>query len=165
MSKSKKSKSKKAVKNTEINKKKKTPLSLKIGLGVLAVAVIAVAVVFFVNSNSAKNEIVGVNWVSVSAKDASSDEVDLQDIYDTNYSSYQGSLNFKSDGTFSLWLSPGAADDGTHSGKYRIESDSKISASFDDGETKETFSVNRSDGKIKSIFVPYGDYEVQFSNK
>ena len=87
----------------------------------------------------------------------------MAEVYNTNYTTYKGSLSFKDDGTFSLWLTPGTAEDGTHSGKYSVSGDT-ITAIFDDGETTTDFKIHRKGEEIDSISLNYEDYEVYFTS-
>lgn len=110
-----------------------------------------------------KSDISNTEWVSSSAVNASGDEVEMAEVYNTNYTTYKGSLSFKDDGTFSLWLTPGTAEDGTHSGKYSVSGDT-ITAIFDDGETTTDFKIHRKGEEIDSISLNYEDYEVYFTS-
>ena len=96
-----------------------------------------------------------------SAHNASGDEVEVGEIYNTNYTTYQGSLSFEDDGTFEFWLSPGAPDDGTHGGKYTIKDNSVIDVTFDNGES-QNFKIEDKNGHIASITAEYEGYKVQF---
>lgn len=87
----------------------------------------------------------------------------MSEIYNTNYTSYQGSLTFNDDGRFSLWLSPGTADDGTHTGCFTVNSDDEIEAYFDDG-TNTKFKIERKNGTANGIIINYNDYEIYFSH-
>lgn len=165
MSKSKKKIAKKTAKNKQSPAKSRIKKSRIVALiiicaAVLAVVIVAVAVNAF--SSAKKSQLCGYEWKSASALNASGDEADMGEVYNVNYSAYQGSLNFKDDGTFSIWLSPGAADDGTHTGTYSFTDDSKIDVVFDEG-TVTSFEVNRKADEIESIVVNYNDYEVYFT--
>lgn len=151
-------------KNNNINKKnksKKLPIFL-ISAIVIAVALVVVVTLFNLGSNV--SELYDYMWIPNIAHNASGDEVEMSEVYNTNYSSYQGSLTFKDNGTFSLWLSPGSPDDGTHSGTYKLESDDKISVEFDEG-TQTKFEIIRDNGEIKNIIVNYNSYEVIFGKQ
>lgn len=161
---SKKRKKKTSVKsNTNKSKKsKKAPIILACA-SVIVIAVIALAVILnFSGSNDIKSGLCDNQWIASSAKNASGDEVEMAEVYKTNYSAYQGSLTFREDGSFSLWLSPGSADDGTHTGKYKLRSDEEIEAYFDDG-TNTIFKVCEDNGKAVGVIVNYNDYEVYFT--
>ena len=141
-------------KNTKVNipkKKKSKKLPIFLLLAVVLVIIIIVVVVS-VSSCSNVSQLYNSAWVPYTAHNASGDEVEMSGVYNTNYSYYQGSLTFKDDGTFSLWLSPGTPDDGTHSGTYKLEADDKISVKFDEG-TQTTFNLIRDNGEIKNIKV------------
>ena len=153
-------------KNNKVNiPKKKKSNKLPIFITSAVVFIIAVIIVIVsVSSCSNLSELYDYTWVPYIAHNASGDEVEMSEVYNTNYSSYQGSLTFKDNGTFSLWLSPGTPDDGTHSGTYKLESDNKISVKFDEG-TQTTFDIVRDNGEIKNIIVNYNAYEVTFSKQ
>lgn len=155
-------KAKKTSKNNKGISKRKASKSSVIIAAVLCVAV-AVAVIILINifNNSSKSELVNSAWVPAVAHNASGDEVDMGEIYNTNYTAYQGSLSFADDGTFEFWLSPGTPDDGTHKGKYTIKNDSAIDVTFDNGESEEFEIVNKN-GNISSIITEYKGYKVQF---
>lgn len=162
MSKTKKSKKKNNVnysenKNKKFNRKKVIVATVSL----LLLAVIIVALLITINSKS--DDIADTEWISSSAVNASGDEVTMAEVYNTSYTTYQGSLSFKKDGTFSLWLSPGAIEDGTHSGKYTV-SDDTINVNFDDGETATSFYIHRKGDKIESISLNYDDYVVYFTS-
>lgn len=97
------------------NKKKKTTAIIS---SVIAACIFIIAAIVAVNvlSPSVTAELTSSAWVPEGAKNASGDEVEMSEVYNTNYSAYQGSMSFSDDGTFTLWLSPGSPDDGTHSG-------------------------------------------------
>lgn len=143
---------------------KKKTLIIGIIIGVLVVAAIAFFVVRAVLSSSQKSEFINYGWIPTSASNASGDEIEMDEVYNTDYTSYQGSLTFKDDNTFSLWLSPGSADDGTHTGTYTIESNNKISVVFLNGNECD-FDVKRSNGQVDTITIPYGDYQVSFTKQ
>ncbi len=146
-----------------VNKKSKTKKS-KIILGVvLVLVVITAAAAVIINSvlPNAKKDLCNYHWISASAENTSGDEVDMADIYNTKYSAYQGTLDFKDDGTFTFWLTPGDSTDGTHSGKYKLDDNGSITADFDDG-TKTSFETLSEQGNITAIFVNYDEYKVKF---
>lgn len=162
-------KSKKKFIKTQQKPKKKAINRKTAVTATVVVVLVAAAVVLLlfrsVSQSANLSQFTDVSWVCTSAHNASGDEVELSEVYNTNYSSYQGSLNFSDDGTFSLWLSPGSPDDGTHVGNYKIESDSEIKVTFSGGY-ECSFDVNRKKGEIISIVVPYGDYyEVYFTKQ
>ncbi len=143
-------------------KKKPFPLKKVIIGAVAAVAAVAAIVWFVVQAHveNAKHVLRGTAWVSQSAKNASGDEVDIHEVYNVKYSQYQGRLTFDEKDRFELWLHPGDAADGTHSGSYTV-SDDKLTVTFDEG-TVTDFPVKRSDDGISVIEVPYEDYIVRF---
>lgn len=164
MSKGKKNKRK----NANITKSpavKKYPLKT-IVIAIIIILIIAggviTAVIYNSKSNSSKTMLTDYGWKSVSAHNASNDEVALSEIYNTVYSTYKGTLNFNADGTFSFWLTPGSSDDGTHSGKYVYNGGDSISMVFDNG-TETVFNVIKSEnGSISGIKCLYDDYTVYF---
>lgn len=163
-------------KKTKIKGKSKSASKNKSGkqkrLKIISVAVIlAVAVVFAVilikgctESSANTKGLVDCQWTPSSAHNASGDEVELSEIYNTYYTNYKGSLTFNSDGTFSLWLSPGDISDGTHTGEYIVKSEDTVEAYFDNG-TNTTFELQRKDGAVEGITVNYSDYEVYFTKE
>ena len=105
---------------------KKKPRFLKIIIGTAVALVCAAAVVLLVinaHTENAKHVLRNTEWKSVSALNASGDEVDVREVYNVRYSQYQGKLTFDSENGFELWLRPGDPSDGTHSGKYEIDGD------------------------------------------
>lgn len=142
------------------NKKKKTAAIVS---SVVAACIFAVVAIIAVNvlSGAKTAELTSSAWIPESAKNASNDEVEMSEVYNTNYSSYQGSMSFSEDNTFSLWLSPGDPDDGTHRGKYTLSDSGKISLSFDDG-TNTSATVKEKNGKISAIILNYNDYKITF---
>lgn len=161
------SKKKKKTVNTNKAPKKKPVKKLPvIVVSIIATAIIAVIVITAVSSCSDKthlSELYNYTWIPSSAHNSSGDEVELTDVYNTDHTSYQGSLTFNDDGTFSLWLSPGTPDDGTHSGTYSL-TDDKVVASFDEG-TVTSFDIKRKGTEIENIIVYYDEYEVYFSKQ
>lgn len=162
-----KSKSNKKKNNKNISTKKSFN-KLKVIIPIAVVSVIAVIIVITVvvsqNSDTAiiKNELCKTKWTPVSATDASGDEVEMAQIYNTYYSSYQGSLEYFDNGTFSFWMSPGASNDGTHSGSYEVADGETVNMYFDDG-TNTKFSIKSEDNKIISIEVNYDEYQIIFT--
>ncbi len=107
-------------------------------------------------------EIKDTAWVPSSADNASGDEVDIREVYNSYYSNYQGTLSFESNGTFELWLSPGNPTDGTHTGTYEIAGD-KINVLFDD-DTQSQFDIVTK-GEKQCIVVTYDGYKVYFTKQ
>ncbi len=159
---SKKNKNKKS--NVNIPKKKKSKKLPIFLASAVVLVIILIVVIVSLNSDSNVSELCDYAWIPYTAHNASGDEVEMSEVYNTNYSSYQGSLTFKDNGTFSLWLSPGTPDDGTHSGTYKLESDDKIAILFDEG-TQTKFDIIRDNGEIKNIILNYNAYEVIFSKQ
>lgn len=150
-------------KDTKKKKKKlsKDAKSLIIIGCVIAVAVLAVTVINIITAPT-PSELENTSWKSVSAYDADGEEVDLLEVYNNNYSEYQGSMNFKEDYAFTYWMTAGNPEDGTHSGTYTFNNDDTLTAIFDSGE-EETFTIIRNeDDTIKRIETPYGDYTIWF---
>ena len=125
------------------------------GLMIIFIAVICVGC-------SGSIELGESTWIPMSAQNASGDEVLLNEVYNNNYTNYQGSLIFHSDGTFSFWMSPGDPSDGTHSGTYKLKGD-KINVLFDD-DTQSQFDVKKS-GDSEFIVVTYNGYDVTFERQ
>ena len=107
-------------------------------------------------------EIKDTVWVPSSADNASGDEVDIREVYNSYYSNYQGTLSFESNGTFELWLSPGNPTDGTHTGTYELAGD-KINVLFDD-DTQSQFDIVTK-GEKQCIVVTYDGYKVYFTKQ
>ncbi len=161
---SKKKKSKKR-KNPYPKKKRKNykPLIIACAVVVLCAVLIIISYVIYLNTSLEAADFVGRDFRSVSALDASGDEVDMEDIYNVRYDSYQGSLTLKGDGTFELWLTSGSADDGTHRGSYTYDREKQIiNAVFDSGEKAKFKLVRNGDNTLKRIEVPYNGYTVYF---
>lgn len=143
------------------NQSKKQLKKIIIGAAAAVLAIAAVALfVIQAHRDSAEHALRGTQWVSQSAKTASGDEVDIRQVYNVKYSQYQGKLTFDDQNHFELWLHPGDASDGTHTGTYELKED-KLTAAFDEG-TVADFSLVRSDGNVVQIDVPYDDYIVSF---
>lgn len=142
--------------------KKPFPLKKVIIGAVMGAAVIAAVVWLVVQAHveNAKHVLRGTTWVSQSAKNASGDEVDIHEVYNVRYSQYQGRLTFDDENHFELWLHPGDASDGTHSGTYEM-ADDKLTVTFDEG-TVTDFTLKRSDNEISIIELKYEDYTVSF---
>lgn len=142
---------------------KKKRSAKKIIIAAVVLCVIAAGIVLLVinaYADKAKQVLNNTNWVSQTAHNASGDEVDVHEVYNVKYSQYQGRLTFDDKNTFELWLSPGDASDGTHSGKYELKDD-KLSVTFDEG-TETEFQLIRKDGEITEIDVVYDGYTVGF---
>lgn len=141
--------------------------------GSLKRIIIVICVLLAVAGATVAAVIIGVNqpeslgnsqWVPDSAKSASSDEaVPIEEISHTYYSNYQGSLSFKDDNTFEVWLSPGDASDGTHSGTYEVQGDT-VKATYGDG-TKTTFALKRDGTRISAVVMDYGEYKISFKRQ
>lgn len=162
MAKKKTKKSSAKSKQTRKNQSKKLLIIISCVLCAILIAVVTISIVSCFSQQSRNDELCAYQWVPSTAKNSSSDEVEMSEIYNTNYTSYQGSLTFKEDGRFSLWLSPGTADDGTHTGSFNVNSDDEIEAYFDDG-TNTKFRIERKNGSANGIIINYNDYEIYFS--
>ena len=155
-------KKKNNIKKTDKKKVKILPVAVIAVVAILVVGFLGYAI-FSATSDSAKlSELCNYQWISSSAVNSSGDEVSMAEVYNTNYSSYQGTLNFKDDYTFSLWLSPGSVEDGSHTGVFEIVDDSKIDVFFYD-TTYTSFYIHRENGEISSISLNYEDYEIFFT--
>lgn len=141
---------------------KKSPLKAILIISVAALLIAAVVAVIVVQSNidNEKHALRNTYWVSRSAKNASGDEVDVREVYNVKYSQYQGRLSFDDKDRFELWLQPGDAADGTHSGTYETQGD-KVDVVFDEG-TETQFLLTHSGSDITAIELNYGDYTVRF---
>lgn len=160
-----KKKNKKSNTNKTNFKKNKNKLWIIIILAVVALGLIAVVVGVTSNSNTKNySELTDFMWSPSLAKNSSGDEADMSEVYNTKYSSFKGSLTFKDDGTFSIWLSPGAADDGTHTGRFSLDGSDTIDVVFDDS-TKTEFKIIRKGSDITSIVANYNGYDVYFSKQ
>lgn len=149
----------KEIKRNNIRKKKTAIISSVIAACIFAV--IAVAAVSIMSKTDV-TELTSVTWTPNSATNSSGDEVEMSEVYNTNYLSFKGSLSFDENGKFSLWLSPGNPDDGTHNGKYTISESDKVTLTFNDG-TKTNLSVSRKNGKINYLKLKYNNYDIMFT--
>ncbi|MCH5304698.1 MAG: hypothetical protein J1E41_07525 [Ruminococcus sp.] len=161
------SKKKSKKRKNPVQKKKQKDFKPLIIAGVAAivcVVFIVITYVVYLNTSLEATDFVNKDFKSVSAFDASGDEADMNDIYHVRYDNYQGSLSFKGDGTFELWLTPGSLDDGVHSGSYTYNRDKQVlNATFDSGDKVKFKLVRNSDGTLKRIEVPYDGYTVYFA--
>lgn len=151
-------------KQSQKKQSKKLPIIISTVLGTIIIAAVVILSVSCFSNQNSKNELCSYQWIPSTAKNASGDEVEMAEVYNTNYTSYQGSLTFNDDGSFSLWLSPGTADDGTHTGSYTVSSKDVIEAYFDDG-TNTKFKIRRKNGVADGIIINYNDYEIYFSHE
>lgn len=156
-------------KETASKKKKQAKPNKRVIILVAAVSVVLIAAgiiigIFAYQSGKGYADLEGVLWVPRGASNASGDEVSLSEIYNTKYDNYRGSLAFKNDKTFELWLTPGEADDGTHKGVYELTGDNEISALFDDG-TQTVFTIHRDGADIDAISLIYDGYTVYFDRQ
>ena len=146
------------------NKKKKSNTK-KIIITISVFTVLGLIIGFIIGRQAVENKklsaLCDYTWVPSTANNASGDEVELAEIYDTNYTSYQGSMIFEDDGKFSLWLRPGDPSDGTHSGTYILNGNKCIDVTFDNGATN-TYELKYTDDEITAIIVDYNNYEVCF---
>lgn len=149
--------------NRAVKKKNKKKKTTAIVTSVIAACIFIIAAIVAVNvlSPSVTAELTSSAWVPEGAKNASGDEVEMSEVYNTNYSAYQGSMSFSDDGTFTLWLSPGSPDDGTHSGKYTVSASDKVNLSFDDG-TNTSAALTQKNGKVSAVVLKYNNYEITF---
>lgn len=159
-------KKKSPAKSTQIQKKqsKKLPVIISCILCTIIIAATVIIIVSCSSQQSRNSELCTYQWIPSTARNASGDEVEMSEIYNTNYTSYQGSLTFNDDGRFSLWLSPGTADDGTHTGSYTVNGDDEVEACFDDG-TNTIFKIERKNGSANGIIINYNDYDIYFSHE
>ncbi|MGN1432949.1 MAG: hypothetical protein ACI4XI_04520 [Ruminococcus sp.] len=164
MAKKKTKKSSAKSKQSQKKQTKKLPIIISIIIVAIIIAATVLSIVSCTSHQNRNNELCSYQWIPSTAKNASGDEVEMSEIYSTNYTSYQGSLTFREDGRFSLWLSPGTADDGTHTGSFNVNLDDEIEAYFDDG-TNTKFRIERKDGTVNGIIINYNDYEIYFSHE
>lgn len=146
--------------------KKNKKASYKKPLIITAVCVVLIAAAITVAAligGSMPESLANTSWISVSASNSADEAVELNEIYNTYYSNYQGTLEFSDDGTFALWLTPGEPGDGSHNGTYKTEGDT-VKADFEGGNPAE-FKLERDGSKIKSILVNYGEYKVVFERQ
>lgn len=162
MSKGKKKKNNAGAKKPAKKNTSNRNIVIAVSVGAVIAVLIALVVVINVSEASRKAQLYSYSWSPLSAKNASGDEADMADVYGVNYESYKGSLNFRDDGSFSLWMKPGDASDGTHTGTYTIDSDKEITLSFDDGSTTK-LEVTKYNNGIESFVLPYGEYTVTFN--
>ena len=153
--------------NTDVKSKKHTSkLKIIIFVAVLCVVIGIIISAVFINTNSdtakIKNALCNTNWIPTLATDSSGDEVDMAQIYNNNYTSYKGSLDYYDNDSFSFWMTPGASDDGTHSGRYNVEDENTVNMYFDDG-TNTQFSIKYNDGQVLSVEVNYDGYKITFT--
>lgn len=160
-----KNKKRNASNNKTVSKKRISRKKLIVALAAVAASVTAtiIAVVIFSSGNKITDELVSSAWAPSKAQNSSGDEVELAQVYNTEYTTYQGSLSFTDEGRFSLWMSPGDASDGSRTGTYTVENEI-IKAVFDNG-TQSEFRINSDENNIISISVYYDDYEVLFSKQ
>lgn len=164
---SKHTKSKRKSKNSNSTNKTFSKLKMLISIAVVILIIGIVAIVVILNANSdtakIKKALCQNLWTPVSAQDASNDEVEMAQVYNTDYSSYKGSLEYYDDDTFNFWMSPGLPDDGTHSGRYEVSDNSTVNMYFDDG-TNTKFSIEYSGDEVLAIEVNYDSYKITFGS-
>lgn len=162
------SKKKKKAKKHQIVKKKKSnkkAIIVFVCVAVAAVLVIAGAIVADRLTNVKYADFVGKAFSSQSAYDSKGKEVDLRDVYVNaeRYDTYTGSLGFKEDSTFSMWMGPGP-DDGSHEGTFTYNmGENVINGEFKNGNKIKFKIVRDKNGALKRIEAPYEDYTIYFS--
>lgn len=139
--------------------RKRTLIALSVTAAVI-VAVLAIVFVFRL-ANHKYEELTGSTWNTLSAVDASGDEVDLREVYGIRYSNYRGGLAFNEDKTFRIWLYPGEPDPETNEGVYETDGEI-IYVTYGNGEKSE-FRINRSSAGIDTITAEYDGYTISFS--
>ena len=84
--------------NRAVKKKNKKKKTTAIVTSVIAACIFIIAAIVAVNvlSPSVTAELTSSAWVPEGAKNASGDEVEMSEVYNTNYSAYQGSMSFSS---------------------------------------------------------------------
>lgn len=160
-----KKKSKKTKKH-EIVKKKKSPKKTII-ITACVVLVLALGIAGAIIADRLTNvkylDFVGYTMYSQSAYNKDGKETDLKEIYNVRYDNYRGSLTFKEDSTFSLWMTVGP-DDGTNDGTFTYSrGDDVIKGEYKSGKKIEFKIVRNKDGSLKRIEAPYEDYTIYFS--
>lgn len=150
-------------KQTRKKQSKKLPIIISIIVLAIITAATTLSIVSCSSQKNRQSELCAYQWIPSTAKNASGDEVEMSEIYNTNHTSYQGSLTFNDNGRFSLWLSPGTSDDGTHTGSFTVNSYDEIEAYFDDG-TNTKFKIERKNGSANGIIINYNDYEIYFTH-
>ncbi len=142
---------------------KKQIFAVIISLAIIAVCVISAILIKSCYDSSDFAQLSNSSWIPVSAKNSSDDEVELAEIYNNNYTSYQGSLSFLNDSAFSLWLTPGEPDDGTHSGIYTFADEDTVNLKFDEG-TETQLKIFKSENTVTTLALDYGEYTIYFEN-
>jgi len=149
---------KKEVKKKKLSKDAKTLIII----GCVVLAVVLLFTTLQLITSPKPSELDNTFWKSVSAYDKKGKEVDLTEVYDNNYSEYQGSMSFEEGYVFSYWMSVGNPEDGTHSGKYIFNENDTLTANFDNGDEKTFTIIRNKDNSIERIETPYGDYTIWF---
>lgn len=147
------------------NKNKKSLIKI-ICVALATILTIACVYVIYILTTPKPSGLENTFWKSVSAYDASNDEVEIEMVYNNYYSSYQGSMIFNEDMTFDFWMGPGNPEDGSHKGTYTYNADNDtVNAVFDNGK-KAVFKIVRSDDdSIKRVEAPYNGYTIWFVPK
>ena len=83
--------------NRAVKKKNKKKKTTAIVSSVIAACIFIIAAIVAVNvlSPSVTAELTSSAWIPEGAKNASGDEVEMSEVYNTNYSAYQGSMSFR----------------------------------------------------------------------
>ena len=157
-----KKKSKKAKKRQPPKKSGKKAVIITVCVALAAVLLIVGGVLLDRLTNIKYVDFVGKSFQSEAAYDKKGKEVDLNEIYNVRYDNYHGSLNFKEDSTFSMWMTPGP-DDGSHNGTFTYNrGENVIGGEFKNGEKVKFKIVRNKDGTLKRIEAPYEDYTIYF---
>ncbi len=160
------SKKKKPKKKHQIEKKKKSNASsviLAVCVSAAFVLIIVGVIVFDRVTNIKYADFVGHTMQSKAAYDKSGKKVDLYNIYNVQYDSYHGTLQFNEDKTFSLWMTPGP-DDGTNEGTFTYNTwDNVINGKYNSGKKIDFKIVRNEDGSLNRIEAPYEEYTIYFS--
>ncbi|MBQ5398757.1 MAG: hypothetical protein IIU14_04880 [Ruminococcus sp.] len=144
-------------------KKSMKPLIAAICAAVVVIGGIVAAYLIWQNTSLEATDFVGKEWVSVEARDASNDEVDIFEVYNVKYNNYNGRLGLNGDGSFNFWMSPGDESDGTHTGKYSYDREKqRLNMEFDSGDKMTCKIKRKADNTIERIEVPYNGYTVYF---
>jgi len=99
------------------------------------------------------------DWIPRKAVEIeTNEEVRLENIFGSSYSSYGGKLVLNSDGTFAFWMGAGINNAGTY-----VLNNGMIEVSYTERNGK--FSYGMYDGDIVTIIVPWDNYNIFFEKE
>lgn len=107
-------------------------------------------------SGGAQVDLIG-EWKPVSGTNSNDAEIDFISEFGTGYRDYGGSLTFKNDGTFALYI--GISDGSDTMGTYSFDGNS-LSGQYSSGKDAH-FSMSQSDDTV-SITAVWRDYTIKF---